>query len=117
MSPLTERYIFVTNDYLSSIGAYGVNPGDSKRNELGAFLSAVYNKEILKNIVYKSKLDAFSNYKSKPENIDLFWNNVLAMKVNQYISTNIIFDLLYDDDAIARWQIRQLLGIGVTARF
>jgi hypothetical protein len=117
ISPLTERYIFVTNDSLSAKGAYGVRPGESKKNELGAFLSAVYNKEIAKNIVYKAKFDAFSNYKSKPGNIDIFWNNIISMKVNQYITTNIILDLLYDDNAIARWQIRQLLGIGVTAKF
>jgi hypothetical protein len=117
LSPLTERYIIVADDYLSSIGAFGVDPGSHKRNELGAFLSATYNKEIVKNITYKSKLDAFSNYKHEPQNVDIFWNNILAMKVNQFISTNIIFDLLYDDDAIARWQVRQLLGIGISAKF
>ena len=117
ISPLTERYIIVADDYLSSIGAFGVEPGSRKKNELGAFLSATYNKEILKNITYKTKLDAFSNYKHEPQNVDIFWNNILAMKVNQFISTNIVFDLLYDDDAIARWQVRQLLGIGVSAKF
>lgn len=117
ISPLTERWIIVADDYLSSIGAFGVDPGSRKKNELGAFLSATYNKEVLKNITYKTKLDAFSNYKHEPQNVDIFWNNILAMKVNQFISTNILFDLLYDDDAIGRWQVRQLLGIGISAKF
>jgi hypothetical protein len=117
ISPLTERWVIVTNDSLSAIGAYGVEPGKKSRNELGAFVSAKFNKEIAKNIVYTARLDLFSNYKSNPQNVDLFFTNVLAMKVNKYISANIALDLLYDDDAIGRLQVRQLLGVGFSAKF
>jgi hypothetical protein len=117
ISPLTKRWVIVTNDSLSSVGAFGVDPGKKSRSELGAFLSAKFSKEIAKNIVYTSRLDLFSNYKSKPQNVDLFWTNVLAMKVNKYISANIALDLLYDDDAIGKLQLRQLLGIGLSAKF
>jgi hypothetical protein len=117
ISPLTERWIIVSNDTLSLKGAYGVEPGKKVRNELGAFLSANFNKEIAKNIIYTSRLDIFSNYKHEPGNIDLFWTNVVAMKVNNIISANFNLDLLYDDDAIARLQTRQLLGVGLSAKF
>jgi len=117
ISPITERWVIVTNDSLSSVGAYGVEPGKKSRNELGAFVSAKFNKEIAKNIVYTARLDLFSNYKSNPQNVDLFFTNVLAMKVNKYISANIALDLLYDDDAISRLQVRQLLGVGFSAKF
>ena len=117
ISPITERWVIVSNDSLSAAGAYGVDPGKKSSNELGAFLSAKFNKEIAKNIVYTSRLDLFSNYKKKPQNVDLYFTNVLAMKVNKYISANIALDLLYDDDAIKHLQVRQLLGIGITAKF
>ncbi len=117
LSPVTERLILVNNDYLSSKGAYGVKPGKKIKNEIGAFLSAEFNKEIAKNVVYKSRFDAFSNYRNKPQNIDIFWTNILALKVNQYLSANIILDLLYDDDAIGKLQVRQLLGVGFSAKF
>lgn len=117
ISPLTQRWVIVTDESLSAIGAFGVEPGKKSRSELGAFLSAKFNKEIAKNIVYTSRLDLFSNYKSKPQNVDLFFTNVLAMKVNKYISANIALDLLYDDDAIGRLQVRQLLGVGFSAKF
>jgi hypothetical protein len=42
---------------------------------------------------------------------------VLAMKVNKWISANIALDLLYDDDAIKKLQVRQLLGVGLSAKF
>ncbi|MES1220851.1 MAG: DUF3078 domain-containing protein [Bacteroidota bacterium] len=117
ISPITEKWVIVTDDSLSSVGAYGVVPGEKSRNELGAFLSAKFNKEIAKNIVYTSRLDLFSNYKSNPQNVDLYFTNVLAMKVNKLISANITLDLLYDDDAIKHLQVRELLGVGLTAKF
>jgi Protein of unknown function (DUF3078) len=117
ISPLTERWVIVADDSLSAKGAYGVTPGKKVKNELGAFLSGKFSKEVAKNIVFTSRLDLFSNYKKKPQNIDMFWTNVLTMKVNKFISANISLDLLYDDDAIARLQKRQLLGIGMSAKF
>jgi hypothetical protein len=117
ISPITERLVIVTEDSLSSVGAYGVEPGKTTRSEIGAFLSAKFNKEIAKNIVYTSRLDLFSNYRSNPQNVDLYFTNVLAMKVNKFISANIALDLLYDDNAIKKLQVRQLLGVGLTAKF
>ena len=116
-SPFTERWVFVANDLLSSQGAYGVDTGATSRNEFGAFLSTEFNKDIMTNVSLKSRLDLFSNYKNRPGNIDIFWTNVLAMKINKYLTANFALDLLYDDNAIARMQIRQLLGIGFSAKF
>jgi hypothetical protein len=117
LSPLSERWIIVNDDFLSSVGAYGVDTGSKSRNELGAFISAELKKDVMTNVTFKSRFDAFSNYKSKPGNIDIFWTNVLALKVNKFLSANIALDILYDDNAIARLQLRQLLGIGFSAKF
>lgn len=117
ISPLTERWIIVNDALLSAIGAYGVEPGKKSKNELGAFLSAAFNKNVMANVTFKSRFDAFSNYKNNPGNVDIFWTNILAMKVNKYLSANIAVDFLYDDDAVGRLQLRQLLGIGLSAKF
>ncbi len=117
VSPLTERWVIVTDDSLSSVGAYGVDPGKKVKNELGAFLSVEFSKDIMTNVTYKTRFDAFSNYKHKPGNVDIFWTNILAMKVNKFLSANIALDFLYDDDAIGKLQIRQLLGVGFSAKF
>ncbi len=116
-SPLTQRWVIVQDNYLSAKGGYGVDPGRKSRSELGAFLSAEFNKEIATNVVLKSRIDLFSNYRKKPQNIDVYWTNVISMKVNRFLSANVAVDLLYDDDAIARWQVRQLLGIGFSTKF
>ena len=116
-SPFTESWVLVSNVLLSSQGAFGVDTGATSRNEFGAFLSTEFNKDIMTNVSLKSRLDLFSNYKNRPGNIDIFWTNVLAMKINKYLTANVALDLLYDDNAIARMQIRQLLGIGFSAKF
>jgi hypothetical protein len=117
LSPLSERWIVVNDDVLSAIGAYGVEPGKKSKNELGAFVSANLDKNVMENVTFTSRFDAFSNYKHEPGNVDIFWTNILALKVNKYLSANVALDFLYDDDAVARLQLRQLLGIGFSAKF
>jgi hypothetical protein len=125
MSPLTARWIIVKNDTLSAKGAYGVDPGEHSKNELGAFLSANYLKEINKNVTYKGKVDLFSNYKSNPQYIDLYMTNILSAKISKLIAVSWNVDFIYDDDVrlfgvngtSPALQIKSLVGIGLQAKF
>lgn len=125
VSPITSRWVIVRNDSLSSIGAYGVDSGKTSRNELGAYLTANYMKEIIKNLTYKAKLDLFSNYKDKPQNVDLFMTNLLSMNVFKGISFSVGLDMIYDDNVrifgpnsdAPRLQVREYIGIGYQAKF
>lgn len=123
---------------------YGVDPERMLRFELGGFASANFNKEVFKNVNYKSRLDLYANYlKSytfkatgpdellvtattpKPGNVDVFWTNTIIMKVNKWLQVSYNFDLIYDDDVRQfgpeknrpGTQVRSLLGIGVAAKF
>ena len=76
ISPITARWVIVTDDTLSSKGLYGVIPGENTRQEFGAFLSAQFIKAFSPTIVYKGRLDLFSNYQHNPEKIDVFMTNL-----------------------------------------
>ncbi|OQP58593.1 DUF3078 domain-containing protein [Niastella populi] len=125
LSPITTRWVIVRDDELSAKGAYGVDTGKTSRNEIGAYLTATVNREIIKNLTYKAKLDLFSNYKHNPENIDLFMTNLLSMNVYKGFSFNVGVDMVYDDDVktfgkdknAARLQVRQFIGIGYQRKF
>ena len=52
----------------------------------------------MENVVFQTKLDLFSNYLNKPQNIDVSWETLLSMKVNKFISATLSTHLLYDDD-------------------
>ena len=55
----------------------------------------------------------YSDYLDKAENIDLDYQISVEMKVNDRISTNLILQLVYDDNAVQSLQVRQVFGIGL----
>jgi hypothetical protein len=98
VSPLTSRWVIVTNDSLASKAAYGVDTGKTIINQLGSFATINYQKDFVNNVSYKSRLDLFSNYRKNPWNVDIYMTNVLAVKVFKMLSFNWSFDVIYDDD-------------------
>jgi len=120
LSPLTSRWVIVLNDSLSSKAAYGVDTGKSIINQLGAFATVNYQKELAKNLTYKSRLDLFSNYKKNPWNVDVYMTNILAVKVFKMLSFNWSFDVIYDDDTrifgedknMPALQLKSIVGAG-----
>lgn len=125
VSPITSRWIFVSDDSLSAKGAYGVDPGKHVSNEVGAFASINYDKEFSKRLAYKGRLDLFSNYKHNPQNVDVMMNNMLIAKISKVFSFNVGLNLIYDDDVklfgknndSPALQIKQMFGAGLTVKF
>ena len=108
-SPITGRVTIVNDDYLASIGAFGVNSLDANdttqhaknakvRYEFGARAVAKFQYPLAKNIDFNSKLELFSNYLNHPERIDVDWQNMLVLKVNDWLNCNLSTHLIYDYD-------------------
>ena len=138
-SPLAGRWVIVSNDPFSYSypggvrpdgsqeqpisELYGVDPNEKVDAQFGAFVSASFNKEILKNVSYTSRLDLFSNYNQNPQNIDVFWTSNLVFRVNQYLVLQYQWNVAYDDDFTPEGKagpITQFLGnfgIGFKAKF
>ncbi len=132
VSPLTGKMTIVSDQILSNAGAFGVDPGKTMRAEIGSFLKMELKSEIVKNVSLNSKLDLFSNYLNNPENIDVNWDLLVNMKINDYLSANLISNLIYDDDIkIAidknndgiiekkgpRVQFKEMFGLGLSLKF
>jgi hypothetical protein len=74
---------------------------------------------------YKSRLDLFSNYKHNPGKIDVFFSNVLTVKLSGAFSAIWNIDLIYDDDVrifgddgkSAAVQLKSLVGLGLLVKF
>jgi hypothetical protein len=131
-SPATAKLTVVSNEDLSNQGAFGVDPGKKTRMEVGAILKMDLNTEIMKNVTLNNKVELFSNYLEKPQNVDIDWDLMLNMKVNDYLSANLITNLIYDDDIKVpidenedgviegsgpRIQFKEMLGIGLNIKF
>lgn len=140
IAPLTSKFTFVTDRILSDAGAFGVTPGKTSRSEIGGYLRAIYTRsdfkgEFLKNVAFTMKLDLFSNYRDKPQNIDVNWETLIALKVNKYISVSFNTNLVYDDNIKVpvdrngngvfepteapgpRTQFKEILGAGFSYKF
>lgn len=135
-APLTGKLTFVTDTMLSNAGAFGVKKGEKLRQELGGYIRIVYSKndfqmEWLKNLSLTTKLDLFSNYLDKPENVVVNWETLLIMKVNKYINVNLATQLIYDDkikigkdtngdgvidSSSPRIQFKEIFGVGITVK-
>jgi Protein of unknown function (DUF3078) len=129
ISPLASRFTFVTNDFLSSIGSYGVDPGKKNLYQLGASLDAYYKLGIAKNITLENILKLYSDYLHKPQNIYADYAANLFMKVNKVVTVNAGVELI--NDPLARiaqdkngvleshsvLQVKQIFGAGVTYKF
>lgn len=149
VAPVTAKFTIVNDQDLANAGAFGVTPatydgsgsilkkGERFKSEFGGYIRVIYSKndfkgEFLKNISFTSKIDLFSNYANNPQNIDVSWETLIALKVNKFISVNITTHLLYDDDIDIpidnnddgvidevgpRTQFKEILGVGFSYKF
>jgi len=128
LSPLSTKLTFVLDEFLSSSGAFGVDPGNRIRAEFGAYLKMAYvKKALVKNVDFQTRLDLFSNYLKNPQNVDVNWDVKFDMKINDFLSANLGTTLKYDDDIKykdgngtehgARIQFKQFLGVGLSVKF
>ena len=99
LSPITSKTTFVLDEKLADVGAFGVDEGQHVRHEIGGYVRANYQKDIMENVKLTTTLGLFSNYLNKPENIDINWDLMVLMKVNKLITVSINTNLIYDDDA------------------
>lgn len=135
LSPVTARWIFVNDQELADKGAFGVEPaefndmgvmvkeGENLKQEFGAYFRFIFMKDIMKNVNVSTKLELFSNYLNDPQNIDVNWDTMIGLKVNEWLSASLAFQLLYDDETPImdkdgntgpRTQFRELFSVGLS---
>ncbi|MGB5419990.1 DUF3078 domain-containing protein, partial [Algibacter sp.] len=143
-SPLTLKATFVLDDDLANAGAFGVTPavidangnvivpGEQIRREVGILVTNSYEMELVENIYLKNQLSLYSDYINKFGNIDIDWRIDFDFKVNSFVRANFGSHIRYDDDvktitetdiegeydeAGAKLQWKQFLGVGVAVDF
>ncbi|MCM4155171.1 DUF3078 domain-containing protein [Gramella sp. AN32] len=118
LAPATARLIIVDKDFTSGAdyndGDYfGVDSGESTRFEFGASLTAQAGFDLWENVKMENSLNLYSNYLENPGNVDIDYLMNLNMGINKYLSANLLFQAIYDDNAVAAFQIREVFGLGI----
>lgn len=131
-APLTSKITILTGEIYSindddsanvyyessnDITTFGVAPGDSILYEFGLNIRSYYKINIMENVSMENIFSLYSNYLEEPQNIDLDYTLNVVMKINSVLSTNLSFQTIYDDNAFAGFQIREVFGIGVNVGF
>ena len=113
ISPSTVRFVTKADEDFYKLKKFGVDSSDKVNTEIGAYISAHFNAKLSKTTNLISRLDLFSNYKRKPQNIDVLFNNVLTVNINKIFSATFLFDIVYDHDFKTRTQIQEITGLGL----
>ena len=98
LAPITFKSTWVMDDSLSQAGAFGVTPGETSRYEVGGYLKMNANWKISEEISYSLRLYLFSNFMDNPQNIDVYSDHLISLKINTWLTTTISATLIYDDD-------------------
>lgn len=143
LSPLTQKTTLVLDRKLADQGAFGVDGavydevtgelishGKLSRTEIGILVTNQWEKEVYKNINLEHRLSLYTDYINNFGNIDVDWQLLLEMTVNNYVKANLGTHLVYDDDIKAKEevdgeqvtvgpkvQLKQILGVGLTYTF
>lgn len=120
ISPATLRGVFVLDQNLADVGAYGVDPAEYEENiqgndttrvkvsdgknakiKLGGFVEFYFKKDLFTNVNVESRLNLFYNYledNNIPDNrmpLDMNWQTFINLKVNEWLSANFFVHMAY----------------------
>ncbi len=132
-SPITLKSTFVLDDTLSEQGAFGVAPGQKVFSEVGFLINNTWTWNIAENITLNHRLTLYTDYLRSFGNIDADWEVDITFRVNEFINAHLGAHLIYDDDikfneivaengtiidpGVARIQLKQVLGVGLSYAF
>jgi hypothetical protein len=113
ISPITARTVFVLDQQLADVGAYGVDAaeydttgvktedGKNVKLKAGAFVEFYFKKEIKTDLTLESRLNLFYNY-LQDNNIadgtmplDINWQTFINYKLNKWFSANLFVHVAY----------------------
>lgn len=127
ISPITSKFTIVADTINYDQTRFGVGEDEYIRKEIGAYVKAISIIKFTKNIELKNKLNFFTNYVDKPQNIDVDWEADLAVKLNDNIKVSVNAHMIYDDDVNyvdkdgevhgPRLQFKEMLGVGFIYTF
>jgi hypothetical protein len=114
LSPAAARLTTASTLYTSRLpeGAFGIKNGETSRLEFGAYFSGRYKVDITPDLMYKTRLDLYTNYLAKdtrdnngvvvkrdnPGNIDVLWDNLVSWKMTRFVSAVLGLTMIYDND-------------------
>lgn len=93
---------------------YDVDTNDLLRLEAGAELNNVLDIQLMENVHWRSTLNVFFSFNETETPPDVTWENNVSLRVNDWLSTELEFVALYNENVSDAVQIKEVLSVGVT---
>jgi hypothetical protein len=114
IAPITSKITLVSDEFS---GKYGTDLGDNTRYEFGFNASLNHKTTLMENVTMENILNVYSNYLDIPQNIDIDYQLSFVMQIKKYLSTNLNFHTIVDDNASSKVQFKEVFGLGVNYLF
>ena len=98
LAPITLKSTIVLDPSAEIKTRYNIDTTKNSREEFGARFKGIYTIKFWGDIEIKNSLELFSNYKVKPQNIDVNWDFTFVFPVNDFIKATLGVNVIYDDD-------------------
>jgi len=129
-SPLSYKLTYVRDTANVNQAKYGVETDKRQRQEIGGSVKFTVEYSYGDKISSTSRLQFFSNYMDKPENVDINWDTSITYQISRVFAINFTLDVVYDDDIEIllseaedgtktygqRVQLKEFFGFGLTYR-
>lgn len=137
-SPLTYKGIFVSDTGMINQTKYGVPADRRSKHEMGAYVTINSTGILFDKVNLTNRVQFFSNFISKPQNIDVDWEIIMTTSLNWFTDLRLNAHLIYDDNTLLpvygnddkpvlgsdgeqkrspRVQFKELLGVSFVFRF
>ncbi len=127
LSPLNTKNIYVYDEKFGE--RYSIDSAMNLRTDVGALVNFKYEREVLENINFLTKLNLFANYLDLKgvDDVDLSWEVLVTMNVFKVLSVNLNTHLIWDKDVKtvntdgtlgdAKVQFKEIFGAGIAYKF
>lgn len=99
-SPLSYKGTFVHDTANINQTKYGIAADRRSKNELGAYLTINSKLVLFEKVNMTNKVQFFSNFLSKPQNVDIDWELIATMPLNWFTDLRVNAHLIYDDNTL-----------------
>lgn len=117
LAPLAYQFTYVGNRDVDET-RFGVKKGKRSLHEYGSQMTINNNWQIYKNISWRTKLWAFTNY----EKVEASWENTFDFAVSKYLSTKLFLHGRFNDGikrkkGYSYFQFKELLSFGLSYKW
>jgi len=137
-SPLSYKGTFVIDTVHIDQTQYGIAKNRKSLNEPGVSFMITNEFKPIKTVAIVNRLQLFTNYIHKPQNVDVDWEMITTAKINWFTDVRFNIHLIFDDDTrtdehnengqpvlnidgtpkkTARIQFKEMMGFALSFRF